>query len=79
MASTMSGSADSLDVSIILPTFNEAENIPRIVPALAKALGQEGLEGEIIVVDDDSPDGTARIAEGLSGSYPVRVHLRKNA
>ncbi len=63
-------------LSVILPTFNEARNIARIIAALAKVLSDGAIEGEVIVVDDDSPDGTARIASGLSESCPVSVRVR---
>jgi dolichol-phosphate mannosyltransferase len=64
-------------ISIIIPTFNEAEPIKRIVPRLSKVLQDEGISGEIIVVDDNSPDGTADIVMELAERYPVRVHIRK--
>jgi dolichol-phosphate mannosyltransferase len=49
-------------ISIILPTYNEAGNIKRAVDRTAEALKNDF---EIIVVDDNSPDGTADIVEGL--------------
>ncbi len=66
----------SLDASIVLPTYNEVENIPVIVPRICGVLKEAGVEGEIIVVDDDSPDGTAAIAKQLAEEYPVRVIVR---
>jgi dolichol-phosphate mannosyltransferase len=48
-------------VSVILPTFNEKENIGRLIDEIISHLGRKGVE--IIVVDDDSPDGTWRIVE----------------
>ena len=63
-------------VSIILPTYNEVENIRQIIPLLHETLLASGLEHEIIVVDDDSPDGTAREASLLKDSYPVVVCKR---
>ncbi len=63
-------------LSVILPTYNEAQNIARIIAAITKVFSDEAIEGEVIVVDDDSPDGTARIASGLSGSCPVSVRVR---
>ncbi len=63
-------------ISVILPTYNEAQNIARIIPAIAKVFSDEAIEGEVIVVDDDSPDGTARIAADLAGSCPVIVRVR---
>jgi dolichol-phosphate mannosyltransferase len=65
-------------ISIIIPTYDEAHNIRMIIPTLSKVLSSEGIEGEIIVVDDDSPDGTAKIALELSDRYPVRVHVCKD-
>ena len=51
-------------LSLILPTYNEAQNLPELLPKLEDALS--GIEHEIIVVDDDSPDETWRIAHELS-------------
>lgn len=65
-------------ISIIIPTFNEADNIKLIVPRLSKVLNDEGISSEIIVVDDNSPDGTADIVMELAERYPVKVHIRKN-
>ena len=65
----------SIQLSIIVPTYNERENIPTLVSRVHQAL--EGYKYELIVVDDNSPDGTAQIAESLSEKYPVRVICRK--
>jgi len=65
-------------ISIILPTYNEAENIKLIVPKMFQVLNGENIKIEIIIVDDNSPDGTADIAQKLAKKYPVRVHVRKN-
>jgi dolichol-phosphate mannosyltransferase len=64
-------------ISVILPTYNEAQNIKRIIPAISKVFRDQAIEGEVIVVDDDSPDGTASIASKLAASCPVKVHVRK--
>lgn len=58
--------------SIIVPTFNEAENIEKLIVGVFSSYP----EAEIIVVDDNSPDGTAKIAEGLAGKYNVKVLCR---
>lgn len=55
---------------VILPTYNESQNLPRIVP---QVLAQDP-RLEILVVDDNSPDGTGRIANELAGVNP-RVHV----
>lgn len=65
-------------VSLILPTYNESENIRLIVPRIFDVLNNSNLEGEVLIVDDDSPDGTAKVAAGLAKDYPLRVHVRKN-
>jgi dolichol-phosphate mannosyltransferase len=55
---------------LILPTFDEAENIELIVDAALKVLRAAAPEGfRILVVDDDSPDGTGRIADRLSAEH----------
>jgi dolichol-phosphate mannosyltransferase len=55
---------------IVLPTFDEAENLAPIVaailPVMRQALGREGFQ--VLVVDDDSPDGTGRIADGIAAT-----------
>ena len=61
-------------ISVIVPTYNEKENIRKLVPAVHKILS--GHEHELIVVDDNSPDGTAEVVEELSKDYPVRVLRR---
>jgi len=65
-------------ISIILPTYNEAENIKIIIPMLNNLFVNEDIQSEIIIVDDNSSDGTAGIALTLAERYPVRVHVRKN-
>lgn len=64
-----------MNISIIVPTYNEKENIGKLIPMIYKNL--EGYDYEMIVVDDDSPDGTAKVAEELSNKYPIRV-LKRN-
>jgi len=64
-------------ISIILPTYNEIDNIKIIIPKIAEVLDREGLQWEIIVVDDDSPDGTASMAEEYGKKYHVKVCVRK--
>jgi dolichol-phosphate mannosyltransferase len=61
---------------MILPTYNEATNISTLVPLIAKHMRTRAYE--VIVVDDNSPDGTAHIARTLQAhGYPVRVIVRK--
>ncbi|MBI2052164.1 MAG: polyprenol monophosphomannose synthase [Candidatus Sungbacteria bacterium] len=60
-------------VAVVIPTYNEKENLPVLVEKIFN-LNVPGLE--ILVVDDNSPDGTAMVARGLSKKYPVRVMVR---
>lgn len=55
---------------MIIPTYNEVENMGVIIPRLVKILGKERIPFEIIVMDDNSPDGTARKVRKLSKKYP---------
>ena len=63
-------------ISLVIPTYNEAENIPEIIKIVFSVLKKSGLDGEIIIVDDDSPDGTWEIAERLKSVYNIRVLRR---
>jgi dolichol-phosphate mannosyltransferase len=51
-------------VWVILPTYNEAENLERITGAILEQLPESG---QVLVVDDNSPDGTGEIADRLAG------------
>ena len=51
---------------LILPTYNEAENIEPLVRALLPQLASAGLEHTVLVVDDNSPDGTGAVADRLA-------------
>ena len=51
----------SVNVSVILPTFNERDNICDLVDAIHKQLEPAGYAYEVLVVDDNSPDGTAEV------------------
>ena len=61
-----------MQLTVIVPTYNEAENLPKLVSALF-ALPIPGLK--ILIVDDNSPDGTGRIADGLAERYPDRISV----
>ncbi len=68
--------AEGLDVSVVLPTYNESASLPVLIPKIVEALGQANLRAEVIVVDDASPDHTADVARELARSLPVRVLSR---
>jgi dolichol-phosphate mannosyltransferase len=60
-------------VSIIVPTYNERERLELFVRTLVRVLDEARLDGEIIIVDDNSPDGTGQLADALTAELPVRV------
>ncbi len=62
----------SLKFSIVIPTYNEAGGIERLVRSVSEVFAQNGLDGEMIVVDDNSPDGTGAIVDNLAAQLPVR-------
>ncbi|CCC81355.1 glycosyltransferase family 2 protein [Thermoproteus tenax] len=64
----------SVLISLIVPTYNEAENLPALVDGLRRAFSSPF---ELIVVDDSSPDGTADVARRLAETAPVRVIVRE--
>jgi dolichol-phosphate mannosyltransferase len=56
-------------VWLVLPTYNEAENIGPLVRAALPQLESSGLEHRILIVDDNSPDGTGQIADELAAEF----------
>lgn len=67
----MSDAISSGESLVIIPTYNEKENIAAIIDAV-RALPADF---DILVVDDNSPDGTASIVKAKIGQYPGHVHL----
>ena len=64
-------------ISIVVPTYEEAENLPHLSRAIADVLMPQGIEYELIVVDDDSKDGSEEICAELAKEHPVRIIVRK--
>lgn len=66
-------------ISVILPTYNEAQNVPILIERLEQVFSNAGIAHEVLVVDDNSPDGTWRVAEEISLQKPnVRCIRRLN-
>ena len=63
-------------ISLIVPTLNEAENIPLLVPRLAAVLA--GRSWELILVDDNSHDRTREVCAELAKTYPLRLMVREH-
>ncbi len=62
-------------ISIIVPTYNEAEVLPNLIERISEALGPD-MDSEILIVDDNSLDGTGSLAKKLSEKYPIRTIIR---
>ena len=69
-----------MDLSIVVPIYNEEENIPALHECVTAALAQSGLEYELILVDDGSSDGSFPLLQGVAGKDPrVKViRFRRN-
>ena len=66
----------SADVTVVLPTYNEAENLERLVQAVLDAAPEVG---RLLVVDDDSPDGTGDLADRLAAADERVAVLHRSA
>ena len=61
-----------MKLTTVIPTYNEVQNLSAVTAELF-ALGLGGLE--ILIVDDDSPDGTGQLADDLAQRYAGRFHV----
>ena len=64
----------SKDISLIIPTYNERDNIQPLVEQIDRVLSSR--DYEVVFIDDDSKDGTAELIKELSHKYPIRVVVR---
>jgi dolichol-phosphate mannosyltransferase len=64
-----------MPITVVLPTYNEAENLPKLVSVLLSL----PLDLSVLVVDDHSPDGTGEIADQLSARHPNKVFVLHRA
>jgi dolichol-phosphate mannosyltransferase len=65
------------DFTLVVPTYNEREQVPRLIEEIFAVCSAHQLSPEVIVVDDNSPDGTGARAEELADRWPVRVLHRR--
>lgn len=65
------------EYSVLLPTYNEKENLPLIVYLIMKEAEQHKINLEIVVVDDNSPDGTQNVVAELQKIYKDKIKLHK--
>jgi glycosyltransferase involved in cell wall biosynthesis len=70
----------AIDVSVVVPVYNEVESLPHLIEAIASAIQPSGLSYQIICVDDGSKDGSADLLKQLAGSRDdlCAVLLRRN-
>jgi dolichol-phosphate mannosyltransferase len=64
-----------MKIFIVIPTYNERVNLPNLIPEILKL----DPAYEILIVDDNSPDGTGILAEELAKQYPSRIHVMHRA
>ena len=64
-------------VSVVVPTFREAAGLRALVERVRDALSGYGAEWELLLVDDDSGDGSEEVVAALASSAPVRLHVRR--
>ena len=66
-------------ISIIIPAYNEEENIPILMASIDRTFQREKIKGEVVFVDDGSTDGTGEIAEKLTKKYDfMKVEHHRN-
>lgn len=57
----------------MVPTYNERDRLPDLVAALFRAYAAEGMDAELVIVDDNSPDGTGALADELAARHRIKV------
>jgi dolichol-phosphate mannosyltransferase len=65
---------ESASTWVCVPTYNEAEQVELLALAVLSSLDAAGIDGRVLIIDDNSPDGTGEIADALSAREP-RVHV----
>ena len=64
--------------TICLPTYNEKENIDKLIPILLNIFDKNNLQGSLLIIDDNSPDGTADVVKNWTvKDARVKLLLRK--
>ena len=62
-----------MTLSIVIPTYNERARLAELVAAVFGVFAGHGLDGELVIVDDNSPDGTGALADELAAHHRIRV------
>ena len=66
----------TLDISVVVPLYNEEESLPELVEWIDRVARGEGLSYEVILVDDGSGDGSWRVIESLHERFAAESCLR---
>ncbi len=66
-----------MELSIIVPAYNEVENVPELLEKAAQVISEQNGDWELVLVDDGSTDGTYEVASNLVPNYPF-LRLAKN-
>ena len=62
-----------MTVSIVIPTYNERARLGELVAAAFAVFAEHAIDGELVIVDDNSPDGTGELADNLATQHRIRV------
>jgi dolichol-phosphate mannosyltransferase len=65
------------DLTMVIPTYNERHRLAELVRSLFNATEPAGIALELVIVDDNSPDGTGAVADELARTHPIRVVHRR--
>ncbi|MCD6248647.1 MAG: polyprenol monophosphomannose synthase [Hadesarchaea archaeon] len=68
-----------MKISVLVPTYNERENLPELLKRISKVFREKKIDGEVIVIDDNSPDGTGELAEELRKKYSFLKVIHRRA
>src|SRR5215204_209550 len=60
-------------LSIVVPTYNERTRLGELVEAVFAVFASHGIDGELVIVDDGSPDGTGDVADDLATRHRIQV------
>ncbi|MCG3178847.1 MAG: Undecaprenyl-phosphate 4-deoxy-4-formamido-L-arabinose transferase [Phycisphaerae bacterium] len=77
LTATPASRTGCVEVSVVVPTFREADNVAELSERLFAALAGAGLSAELILVDDDSGDGIERVVEASPHSELIRLIVRR--
>ena len=69
--------ATTATLALVVPTYNERDRLSELVRVIFEVYRSAGVDGELVIVDDNSPDGTGRLADQLALQFPIRVIHRQ--